>query len=81
MRGNPDLAESISYRDLWSPVPDNDTFDNGFKAQWEQFIRSLEGDGAHPYDFLAGVRGVRLAEAGLTSSREGRRVELGEIAL
>jgi predicted dehydrogenase len=78
---NPDLVESIAYRDQWSPVPDNDTFDNGFKAQWEQFIRHLEGDGAHPYDFLAGVRGVRLAEAGLTSSREGRRVELGEVAL
>src|SRR5215212_250036 len=24
---NPDLAESIAYRDQWSPVPDNDTFD------------------------------------------------------
>lgn len=78
---NPDLVESIRFREQWSEVPDNQPFDNGFKAQWEQFIRYVEGDGEHPYDFMAGVRGVRLAEAGLTSSAEGRRVELGEIQL
>jgi len=38
-------------------------------------------DGDHPYDFLSGARGVRLAEAGLRSSAEGRRIELGELAL
>ena len=78
---NPDLVESIQFRQQWSAVPDNQEFDNGFKAQWEQFIRYLEGDGDHPFDFLAGVRGLRLAEAGLTSSQEGRRVELEEVAL
>jgi predicted dehydrogenase len=78
---NPDLVESIQFRELWSEVPDNQPFDNGFNAQWEQFIRYVEGDGDHPYDFMAGVRGVRLAEAGLASSTEGRRIELGEIQL
>ncbi|MCX2729553.1 Gfo/Idh/MocA family oxidoreductase [Saccharopolyspora sp. NFXS83] len=77
---NPDLVERTPFREQWSPVPDNGEFDNGFKAQWEQFVRFLHDDGDHPYDFLAGVRGLRLAEAGLTSSREGRRVELGEVA-
>ncbi|TDD01224.1 Gfo/Idh/MocA family oxidoreductase [Saccharopolyspora terrae] len=77
---NPDLVEATPFRQQWSPVPDNQEFDNGFKAQWEQFLRHLCDDGDHPYDFLAGARGVRLAEAGLTSSREGRRVELGEVA-
>jgi len=78
---NPDLAETEPYRDQWLTVPDNGEFANGFKAQWEQFIRFLENDGEHPYDFLAGVRGVRLAEAGLTSSAEGRRIELKDITL
>ncbi|MGW0891481.1 Gfo/Idh/MocA family protein [Saccharopolyspora sp. NPDC002578] len=77
---NPDLVERTPFREQWSPVPDNGESDNGFKAQWEQFVRYLHNDGDHPYDFLAGVRGLRLAEAGLTSSREGRRVELGEVA-
>ncbi|MEW1958473.1 Gfo/Idh/MocA family oxidoreductase [Kineococcus sp. NPDC059986] len=78
---NPDLPETHRYRDDWLPVPDNTTFDNGFKTQWEQFVRHVVADTPHPYDFLSGARGVRLAEAGLKSSAEGRRVELEEIVL
>jgi predicted dehydrogenase len=73
---NPDLSTGASYREQWQEVPDNEIFDNGFKAQWEQFLRYVIGEGEHPYDFLAGARGVRLAEAGLRSSAEGRRVDL-----
>ncbi len=76
---NPDLAEATPFRDQWHPVPDNGEFDNGFKAQWEQFLRYVVGEGEHPYDFMAGARGVRLAEAGLQSSAQGRRIELDEI--
>jgi predicted dehydrogenase len=73
---NPDLEETRSYRSQWQEVPDNTDFDNGFKAQWEQFIRHVVEDAPHPYDFEAGVRGIRLAQAGLESSRTNRRVEL-----
>ena len=78
---NPDLAEPADFRSQWQAVPDNTVFDNGFKAQWEQFLRYVAGDGNHPFDFLAGVRGVRLAEAGLRSSAEGRRVALEPVEL
>ncbi|GAB3713617.1 Gfo/Idh/MocA family oxidoreductase [Amycolatopsis oliviviridis] len=74
---NPDLAETRSYRAQWQEVPDNEDFGNGFRAQWEQFVRHVAEDAPHPYDFMAGVRGIRLAEAGLESSREGRRISLG----
>ncbi|MFI6302245.1 Gfo/Idh/MocA family protein [Amycolatopsis thailandensis] len=74
---NPDLAETRSYRAQWQEVPDNEDFGNGFRAQWEQFIRHVVDDAPHPYDFMAGVRGIRLAEAGLESSRENRRISLG----
>ncbi|WP_414939206.1 Gfo/Idh/MocA family protein [Amycolatopsis sp. cmx-11-51] len=73
---NPDLAETRSYRAQWQEVPDNEDFGNGFRAQWEQFIRHVVEDAPHPYDFMAGVRGIRLAEAGLESSRENRRISL-----
>jgi len=73
---NPDLAETRSYRAQWQEVPDNEDFGNGFRAQWEQFVRHVADDAPHPYDFMAGVRGIRLAEAGLESSREGRRISL-----
>ncbi|RSM76617.1 oxidoreductase [Amycolatopsis sp. WAC 01375] len=74
---NPDLAETRSYRSQWQEVPDNEDFGNGFRAQWEQFVRHVVDDAPHPYDFMAGVRGIRLAEAGLESSRENRRISLG----
>jgi predicted dehydrogenase len=78
---NPDLKETQPYRQQWQDVPDNQVFDNGFRAQWEQYLRFVLGDGDHAYDFLAGARGVRLAEAGLQSSAEGRRVEVTGLAL
>jgi predicted dehydrogenase len=73
---NPDVPDTHDYLADWIRVPDNDPVENGFKAQWEQFIRHVVEDGPHPYDFRSGARGVRLAEAGLESSRTGRRVEL-----
>ncbi|UOZ02877.1 Gfo/Idh/MocA family protein [Amycolatopsis sp. WQ 127309] len=76
---DPDLPETRDYRAQWQEVPDNAEFGNGFKAQWEQFVRHVVADEPHPYDFLAGARGIHLAEAGLTSSRTGRRVELAAL--
>jgi predicted dehydrogenase len=73
---NPDVPVTERFRGQWVEVPDNGAFDNGFRAQWEQFIRHVVEDGPHPYDFHAGARGMQLAEAGLRSSAEGRRVEL-----
>ncbi|NED96746.1 Gfo/Idh/MocA family oxidoreductase [Phytoactinopolyspora alkaliphila] len=78
---NPDLVETEPFRSQWQDVPANADIDNGFKAQWELFIRHVVEDAPHPYDFLAGARGVRLAEAGLASSAEGRRIELMELTL
>ena len=78
---NPDLADGHDYAADWIEVPDNDVFENGFKTQWEQFLRHVVEDAPHEFDFLAGARGVRLAEAGLESSRTGARVDLAELAL
>ncbi|MCU1686232.1 MAG: gfo/Idh/MocA family oxidoreductase [Amycolatopsis sp.] len=73
---NPDLPATESFRDQWTEVPDNAEFDNGFKAQWEQYLRDVVAGRPHVYDFFAAARGIQLAEAGLTSSAEGRRVVL-----
>jgi predicted dehydrogenase len=78
---NPDLPDPIDHRSGWQDVPDNGVFDNGFKAQWEQFVRHVVDDEPHPYDFLAGARGTQLAQAGLRSSAEGTRIEIDDIHL
>ncbi|MGC4806916.1 Gfo/Idh/MocA family protein [Micromonospora sp. DT233] len=76
---NPDLPATESFRAQWAEVPDNDEFDNGFKVQWEAFLRHVVAGDAFPWDFLAGARGVQLAELGLRSAREHRRVEVPEL--
>jgi predicted dehydrogenase len=78
---NPDLAEEHDYARDWLEVPDNDQFENGFKVQWEQFIRHVVEDAPYQFDLLAGARGVQLAEAGLESSRTGARVDLPELTV
>jgi predicted dehydrogenase len=76
---NPDLAEEHDYARDWLEVPDNDVYENGFKVQWEQFIRHVVEDAPYQFDLLAGARGVQLAEAGLESSRTGTRVDVPEL--
>ncbi|MGC4892923.1 Gfo/Idh/MocA family protein [Micromonospora sp. DT31] len=76
---NPDLPVTEPFRAQWQTVPDNTEYDNGFKTQWEAFLRHVVDDEPFPWDFFAGVRGVQLAEAALRSAREGRRVEIEEL--
>ncbi|MGG2462946.1 Gfo/Idh/MocA family protein [Streptomyces sp. RGM 3693] len=76
---NPDLPSTEPFRDQWQEVPDNAEFDNAFKAQWELFLRHVVADGPWHWDLWAGARGVRLAELGLRSSVEGRRLPVPEL--
>ncbi len=77
---NPDVPTDVDFRSQWSEVPDNQTFGNGFRDQWEQFLTDVHLGRPHRYDFAAGARGLQLVDAGYTSSREGRRVAMDEIA-
>ncbi|TDD02134.1 Gfo/Idh/MocA family oxidoreductase [Nonomuraea deserti] len=76
---NPDLPATARFRDGWQEVPDNAEFDNGFKVQWEAFVRHVVEDAPFPNDFASGARGVQLAELGLRSSAEGRRIEVPQL--
>ncbi|GAA1772826.1 Gfo/Idh/MocA family oxidoreductase [Luedemannella helvata] len=76
---NPDLPATEDFRAQWQVVPDNEEFDNGFKAQWELFLRHVVEDVPYTWDLWAGARGVQLAECGLFSAREGCRVEIKEL--
>lgn len=78
---NPDLPVTEPFRDQWQEVPDNAVFDNGFKAQWELFLRHIVLDEPYTWDLMAGARGVQLAELGLKSSAEGRRLDVPELTL
>ncbi|MEW2145253.1 Gfo/Idh/MocA family oxidoreductase [Micromonospora vinacea] len=76
---NPDLPATEDFRSQWAEVPNNEEFDNGFKVQWEAYLRHVVAGEPFRWDFLAGARGVQLAELGLRSAREGGRIEVPEL--
>ncbi|MYY12991.1 Gfo/Idh/MocA family oxidoreductase [Streptomyces sp. SID4919] len=78
---DPDVPVTHAFREDWQEVPDNADFDNGFKAQWELFLRHVCADTPYTWDLFAAARGVQLAELGLRSAAEGRRVEVPELTL
>ena len=61
--------------------PDNRNFENGFKMQWEDFIRHVIEDAPWQYDLLSGAKGVQLAELGLQSWSERRWFDVPEIEI
>ena len=73
---NPDLPDPIDYLAQWADVPDNMTFGNGFKVQWEQFLAAAAEGRQVPWGLAEGAKGVQLADLALQSSAEGRRVEV-----
>jgi len=78
---NPDLPDPIDYRSQWTDVPDNMTFDNGFKAEWELFLKSAAEGRPFTWDLTEGAKGVQLAEVARQSSAEGRRLVVPELAV
>lgn len=76
---NPDLPNSIQFRDDWQEVPDNCVFENAFKVQWEMFLKHVAEDAPFPHNFVDGARGVQLAELGLKSWAQRRWLDVPKI--
>lgn len=76
---NPDQPQTRNFDDDWERVPDNKTFENAFKRQWELFIRHVLADEPFPWDFHAGARGILLTEAAHKSWQTGRRIDLDDL--
>jgi predicted dehydrogenase len=78
---NPDVPQTHDYRNDWLPVPDNGTFDNAFKVQWELFLKHVVLDTPFRWDFLEAAKGVQLAELGMRSWRERRWLDVPELTI
>lgn len=64
---NPDIKGAFNFFDHWQPVPEYTTFDNGFKVQWELFIRHIAEDAPFRWTLREGAKGVQLVECALAS--------------
>lgn len=78
---NPDLPATEPFRAQWLDVPANGDLDNGFRLQWEEFLRDVIAGRPHRFDLLSAARGVQLAELGLQSSDERRTLDVAELSL
>ena len=78
---NPDQKNTMPFFDQWAEVPDAQTYDNGFKIQWEHFIRHLMEDAPYRWTLVEGAKGVQLVEAALLSWKERRWVDVPALGL
>jgi len=77
---NPDIESPLNYLDGWQKVPEQDSFDNAFKRQWELFLRHVVKDEPFRWGLLEGAKGVQLAEAGIESWKKRAWVNVSELA-
>ena len=78
---NPDVKQTMPFFDQWQAVPDTEPFDNGFKIQWEAFIRHVVEDAPYRWTLPEGAKGVQLVEVALQSWRERRWVDVAPLGL
>ncbi len=76
---NPDIQQPINFYENWDKVPEQEEYQNGFRAQWEHFLKYVHLDVPYQYDLLEGVKGVQLAELGLKSSEERKWLDVTEL--
>ncbi|MGH6770248.1 MAG: Gfo/Idh/MocA family protein [Xanthobacteraceae bacterium] len=78
---NPDQPQVMTFAEQWDEVPENQSYENGFKQQWEDFIRHVVEDAPWTFDLLEGARGVQLAELGYRSWAERRWIDVPALTL
>ncbi len=78
---NPDVRQTMNFFDQWQDVPDTETYDNGFKIQWEHFIRHVVEAAPYRWTLPEGAKGVQLVEAALQSWKERRWIDVPAIKL
>ena len=78
---NPDVKQAMNFFDDWQDVPDTTVYDNGFKIQWEAFIRHVVEDAPYRWTLPEGAKGVQLVDAALQSWKERRWIDVPALVL
>ncbi len=73
---NPDVPQAIDFFEGWNRIPDHETYDNAFKAQWELFLKHVVTGAPYTFDLRAGAKGVQLAELGYRSWKERQWIDV-----
>jgi predicted dehydrogenase len=73
---NPDIPQTIDFFRGWERVPDTTSYDNGFKAQWELFLRHVVEGAPYTWTLREGAKGVQLVELAQQSWKERRWIDV-----
>jgi len=76
---NPDIPNPIDFKEGWTKVPEQEDFDNAFKAQWELFLKHVVLETPFPWNLMEGAKGVQLAELGLESWEKKTWINIPEL--
>jgi predicted dehydrogenase len=77
---NPDEKQTIDFYAAWQQMPDTRVYDNGFKLQWEAFIRHVVENAPYRNSLIEGAKGVQLVECALQSWQERRWIDVPALA-
>ncbi|MCU9614849.1 Gfo/Idh/MocA family oxidoreductase [Caldibacillus lycopersici] len=78
---NPDIPNPFNFFEQWQEMPTNDVYDNGFKVQWELFLKHVVLDEEFRWDLLEGAKGTQLSDLALQSWKERRWVDVPELTI
>jgi predicted dehydrogenase len=78
---NPDEKQMMNFFDQWQEVPDTQVYDNGFKIQWEHFIRHVVENEPYRWTLPEGAKGVQLVQAALQSWKERRWIDVPSLSI
>jgi predicted dehydrogenase len=73
---DPDVPNTLNYFEAWQKVPEQESYENAFKRQWELFLRHVVKNEPFRWNLLEGAKGVQLAEKGYESWRRRAWLEL-----
>ena len=73
------MPQPINFFDGWAKLPEQETYDNAFKVQWELFLRHVVKDEPFRWSLKEGAKGVQLAELGLESWAKRAWVNVPEL--
>ena len=78
---NPDIPQSINFFENWTRIPDQEEYDNAFKAEWELFLKHIYNNDPFPWNLLEGAKGVQLAQLGMESWQNGTWINVPDLTL
>jgi len=76
---NPDVPQGINFYEGWSKIPEQESFDNAFKVEWELFLKHVVADQPFRWNLLEGAKGVQLAEKGIESWKKRAWVNIDRL--